>query len=113
MIHHCSEHWGILVPIAIGMVCGVYTLIMVTDNYVEEVWDDEDPEVEITEVDDVPVERMRIELTARQEPLRIERGAQRVAGGVKRHAKCIPDDLKDIAVVWFHCGSQNGVVARP
>jgi 23S rRNA pseudouridine1911/1915/1917 synthase len=42
-------------------------------NDIEDVWDDEDPEGEVTEVSDVPVERMRIELTARQEPLRIDK----------------------------------------
>ena len=46
---------------------------MVNEHDIEEVWDDEDPEQEITEAADEPVERMRIELTARQEPLRIDK----------------------------------------
>ena len=46
---------------------------MINENDIEEVWDDEDPEAEVAEAGDEPVERMRIELTARQEPLRIDK----------------------------------------
>ena len=46
-------------------------------------------------------------------PLRVERGIQRVARGVKRHAKCVTDNLKDVAVTGIHYGLQNGVVVRP
>jgi len=46
---------------------------MAIDNVSEDVWDDEEPEEEVTEVDEAPVERMRIVTSPRQEPLRIDK----------------------------------------
>jgi 23S rRNA pseudouridine1911/1915/1917 synthase len=40
---------------------------------IEDVWDDEDPEQEVSEAADEPVERMRITTDKRQEPLRIDK----------------------------------------
>lgn len=39
----------------------------------EDVWDDEEPEAEVTEVAEQPVERMRIVTEKRQVPLRIDK----------------------------------------
>jgi len=39
----------------------------------EEVWDDDEPEVEVTEEGEEPVERLRITTDKRQEPLRIDK----------------------------------------
>src|ERR1700761_9463624 len=46
---------------------------MANEQDIEDVWDDEDPEEEITETDDVPIERLRIVTDKRQEPLRIDK----------------------------------------
>ncbi len=46
---------------------------MIDNNDIEDVWDDEDPEGDVSEVADVPVERLRIVLDKRQEPLRIDK----------------------------------------
>lgn len=46
---------------------------MSTTADIEDVWDDEDPEEEVAEAGDEPVERMRIVTTGRQEPLRIDK----------------------------------------
>jgi 23S rRNA pseudouridine1911/1915/1917 synthase len=46
---------------------------MSIENVAEDVWDDEDPEEEVTEAGDEPVERMRITTDKRQEPLRIDK----------------------------------------
>lgn len=46
---------------------------MANENDIEDVWDDEDPEEEVTETGDVPVERLRIVTDKRQEPLRIDK----------------------------------------
>ncbi|GAA4461309.1 RluA family pseudouridine synthase [Nemorincola caseinilytica] len=46
---------------------------MLTDNETEDVWDDEDPEAEVSEADSEPVERLRIVTDKRQEPLRIDK----------------------------------------
>lgn len=46
---------------------------MLTENETEDVWDDEDPEAEVTEADSEPVERLRIVTDKRQEPLRIDK----------------------------------------
>ena len=46
---------------------------MANEQHIEDVWDDEDPEAEISETDDVPVERLRIVTDKRQEPLRIDK----------------------------------------
>lgn len=40
---------------------------------IEDVWDDEDPEGEVSEAGDEPVERLRIVTDKRQEPLRIDK----------------------------------------
>ena len=42
-------------------------------NDIEDVWDDEEPEEEVNETDDEPVERLRIVTDKRQEPLRIDK----------------------------------------
>ncbi len=52
---------------------------------IEDVWDDEDPEEEVAEAGDVPVERMRIELSARQEPLRIDKFVMNRLEGATRN----------------------------
>jgi len=46
---------------------------MTDENDIEDVWDDEDPEGDVSEAADVPVERLRIVLDKRQEPLRIDK----------------------------------------
>lgn len=51
---------------------------------IEDVWDDEDPEVELNEESDVPVERLRIVAEKRQEPLRIDKFIlNRLEGGTR------------------------------
>lgn len=42
-------------------------------NDIEDVWDDEEPEEEVNETGDEPVERLRIVTDKRQEPLRIDK----------------------------------------
>ena len=46
---------------------------MASNLEIEDVWDDEDPEEDITETEDIPVERLRIVLGNKQEPLRIDK----------------------------------------
>jgi len=46
---------------------------MADANDIEDVWDDEDPEEDISESGDVPVERLRIKTDKRQDPLRIDK----------------------------------------
>ncbi len=46
---------------------------MATDNDIEDVWDDEDPEGDVSESAGEPVERLRIVTDKRQEPLRIDK----------------------------------------
>jgi len=46
---------------------------MPIENDIEDVWDDEDPDVEVVESGDEPVERLRIVTDKRQEPLRIDK----------------------------------------
>lgn len=46
---------------------------MSDNDEIEDIWDDEDPEAEVSERGDEPVERMRIVTDKRQEPLRIDK----------------------------------------
>jgi 23S rRNA pseudouridine1911/1915/1917 synthase len=46
---------------------------MINENETEDVWDDEDPEGDVTEVAEAPVERLRMIIDKRQEPLRIDK----------------------------------------
>ena len=46
---------------------------MINENDIEEVWDDEEPETELAEAGDEPVERLRITTNYKQEPLRIDK----------------------------------------
>ena len=46
---------------------------MPNENAPEDVWDDEEPEEEVTEAGDEPVVRLRITTDKRQEPLRIDK----------------------------------------
>jgi len=50
-----------------------YICPMPADIETEDIWDDEDPEADVTEADGEPVERMRIVTEKRQEPLRIDK----------------------------------------
>ncbi len=45
---------------------------MPNENEIEDVWDDEGPEEDVSEAADEPVARMRIVTVKRQEPLRID-----------------------------------------
>ncbi len=55
------------------------------NEIIEDVWDDEDPESEISEVADEPVERLRIVTDKRQEPLRIDKFIQNRLEGATRN----------------------------
>jgi len=46
---------------------------MATANDIEDVWDDEEPEEEVTESSDVPIERIRYIAPKSQEPLRLDK----------------------------------------
>jgi 23S rRNA pseudouridine1911/1915/1917 synthase len=46
---------------------------MATPDDIEDVWDDDEPEEEVNEADEAPVERMRIVTDKRQEPLRLDK----------------------------------------
>jgi 23S rRNA pseudouridine1911/1915/1917 synthase len=46
---------------------------MAHENDIEEVWDEEEPETDIAEAGDEPVERLRIVTNSKQEPLRIDK----------------------------------------
>jgi 23S rRNA pseudouridine1911/1915/1917 synthase len=46
---------------------------MSAENETEDIWDDEDPETEVTEAGDEPVERLRIVTDKRQDPLRLDK----------------------------------------
>lgn len=54
-------------------------------NEVEDVWDDEEPEEEVSEAGDVPVERLRILTDKRQEPLRIDKFLMNRVEGATRN----------------------------
>ncbi len=54
-------------------------------NETEDIWDDEDPEVELTEAGDEPVERLRIVADKRQEPLRIDKFMMHRVEGATRN----------------------------
>ena len=58
---------------------------MADTNETEDVWDDEDPEEEITEASDEPVERLRIVTDKRQEPLRIDKFLMNRVEGATRN----------------------------
>ena len=58
---------------------------MATANDIEDVWDDEEPEEDITETGDVPVERLRIVTDKRQEPLRIDKFVMNRLEGATRN----------------------------
>lgn len=51
----------------------LYLCPMLTTPEAEDIWDDEDPEVEVNEENNEPVERLRIVTDKRQEPLRIDK----------------------------------------
>ena len=51
----------------------------------EDVWDDENPDEDLTEAGDEPVERMRITTTSRQEPLRIDKFLMNKLEGATRN----------------------------
>jgi hypothetical protein len=44
---------------------------MPIDNDIEDIWDEEDPELDSNEAGDEPVVRLRIVIEKRQEPLRL------------------------------------------
>src|ERR1700761_7312493 len=46
---------------------------MATENDIEDVWDDEDPDAEVSEINDTPVERLRIGPEKRNASLRIDK----------------------------------------
>ncbi len=52
---------------------GVYICTMTNTEDIEDVWDDEEPEEELNEADDQPVERFRMVTKRKQEPLRIDK----------------------------------------
>ncbi|MES2702508.1 MAG: RluA family pseudouridine synthase [Bacteroidota bacterium] len=52
---------------------------------IEDVWDDEDPEEDVAEASDAPVERMRIITEKRQEPLRIDKFLMNRVEGATRN----------------------------
>ncbi len=56
---------------------------VVTD--LEDVWDDENPDEDLTEAGDEPVERLRLTTTARQEPLRIDKFLMNKLEGATRN----------------------------
>jgi len=58
---------------------------MANENDIEDVWDDEDPEAEVSEVSEEPVERLRIVLDKRQEPLRIDKFLMNRVEGATRN----------------------------
>ncbi len=58
---------------------------MANEHDIEDVWDDEEPEEEITEAADEPVERLRIVTTGRQEPLRIDKFLMNKLEGATRN----------------------------
>ncbi len=58
---------------------------MATPNDIEDVWDDEEPEEDITEVADAPVERLRITTDKRQVPLRIDKFVMNRLEGATRN----------------------------
>jgi 23S rRNA pseudouridine1911/1915/1917 synthase len=58
---------------------------MANENVTEDVWDDEEPEEEITEAGDEPVERLRIITDKRQEPLRIDKFLMNRVEGATRN----------------------------
>lgn len=53
--------------------CQLYLCVMLTTPEAEDIWDDEDPEVEVNEENNEPVERLRIVTDKRQDPLRIDK----------------------------------------
>jgi 23S rRNA pseudouridine1911/1915/1917 synthase len=66
---------------------------MINENEIEEVWDDEDPEVEVAEANDEPVERMRINIGAKTEPLRIDKFVlNRLEGATRNKVQQAIDD---------------------
>jgi len=50
-----------------------YLCTMANEQDIEDVWDDEEPEAEVSEADDVPVERLRLVTSKTQEALRIDK----------------------------------------
>ena len=58
---------------------------MANENDIEDVWDDEDPDAEVTETADEPVERLRIVTDKRQEPLRIDKFLMNRVEGATRN----------------------------
>lgn len=62
-----------------------YICSMANQQDIEDVWDDEDPETDVAEVGDEPVERLRIVTDKRQEPLRIDKFIQVRLEGATRN----------------------------
>ena len=53
-----------------------------------------------------------VDHTCLQLLLGLQGGAQGLPGGIKCHAKRIPDDLENVAVVRLHGGLQDGMMAE-
>jgi 23S rRNA pseudouridine1911/1915/1917 synthase len=66
---------------------------MPIENDIEDIWDDEDPEVEVSEAGDEPVERLRIVIEKRQVPLRIDKYVMsRLEGATRNKVQQAIDD---------------------
>lgn len=66
---------------------------MINESDIEDVWDDEEPEAEVAEASDVPVERLRMIIEKRQEPIRIDKYlVARIEGGTRNKVQQAIDD---------------------
>ncbi len=70
-----------------------YICRMSEANETEDIWDDEDPEAELIEAGDEPVERLRIVTDKRQEPLRLDKFVlNRLEGATRNKVQQAIDD---------------------